>query len=513
MPARFRSCSRHIPLALLLTATASLPPLTAAQAQQPESSPPRHASAFLPSSHWALAALRRLDALDLLPASYDAGVRHPPRARVTEWLATAERLAAQRGPPAVAALARAYVARFDEEFPQHEPAASDVRVTSAWLDAGYRGRTGEALTGIGYYDNDWTGTVAAADQRSAVGGGELSLRLGTPIAAAIEPVADRMGVRLQGAYAVLDAGPLGFWGGRRSVGFSPGIGGGVVLGDVALDGGGLFLPRPIRLPAFLRALGPIGLDLLLSRVQNGDRITHPWLWAARLSASPHPRLTLGFNRANLFAGDGGAPVTLRNVAQMLIGKHAGGVGEFNDETASVDARWRPPLGPLPLALYVEWGFDDNAGAWLDVPGVVAGANLPALPGLPGMGLGAEYTRFPHSCCGNSIWYRNYSFRGGWTDERRPLGHPLGGNGDEWLVHVDADLLQARLRLRAEGYFRDRGGENLYAPERVGHSAGGSLRLGLRVSPAFDLIGDVDAEDGSGWSRSEVSVLGRWLIAR
>src|SRR5690625_1346431 len=77
---------------------------------------------------------------------------------------------------------------------------------------------------------------------------------------------------------------------------------------------------------------------------------------------------------------------------------------------------------------------------------VVGLELAAVPGLPEVALGIERTSFAKGCCGNTIWYRNWSLRGGWAAGGRPLGHPLAGHGVEWLVHGRADLFSARARI-------------------------------------------------------------------
>ncbi|HEX2092267.1 MAG TPA: hypothetical protein VHG28_07680 [Longimicrobiaceae bacterium] len=84
---------------------------------------------------------------------------------------------------------------------------------------------------------------------------------------------------------------------------------------------------------------------------------------------------------------------------------------------------------------------------------------------------------------------------------RRLGHPLGGNGTEWLAYGAADLLDARLRLAARVYFRERGEDNLYAPTWEGRSRGGAVSFEWAFGDAFEGFGGVEVEDGRGWERS------------
>jgi len=291
----------------------------------------------------------------------------------------------------------------------------------------------------------------------------------------------------------------------------PGSGGAIVLSGTTFDGGGVAVAVPATLPGFLEYLGPVSAETFFSRVENGDRVTDPWFWATRFALSPHPRFGLGFTRGDMIGGRGNTPVTLKYLLQALVGDHAGERGEFNSITAGLDARWRPPLGALPLRLWVEWGFDDGAGAISDSPANIIGAELAAVPGLPRLALGLKRTRFHPDCqCGNTVWYRNWWFRGGWTDERRPLGHPLGGDGTEWRGEARLDLHRATLDVA--GWTRERGPVNLFAPEREGQAVGGAVGLDVHLRDGWQLRGAFHVEEGqdADWRErfAEVRLSGR-----
>ncbi len=382
------------------------------------------------------------------------------------------------------------------------------------MSIGYDRREGEALAGIGYdNDTDWTGPLLAADVATAVASASVGASLLPYAAASLDPEYRSDGGRLRAAQLSLAWKDLGLWIGRRAVGFGPGAGGGIVLsGASTLDGAGIHLLDPIGLPGPMGRLGPVRFHALLSRVENGDRVREPWLWAARAALAPHPRIVLGLSRGVMFGGEGNSPWTPRNLAYMLIGKHSGHMGEFDNQVFAVDVLYRPPLRALPLVLYLEWGMDDSAGALRDVPGFVAGAHVPALPGLPAIALRVERASFAASCCGNTIWYRNWAFRGGWTDASRPLGHPLGGHGTEWLAELRADLLDARLRLAAAGLLRHRGAENVFAPDREGRASGARIGLDARPASGLELFLAAGLERGdAGWRRTDARAGARWLF--
>ncbi|HEX9106906.1 MAG TPA: capsule assembly Wzi family protein, partial [Longimicrobiales bacterium] len=384
------------------------------------------------------------------------------------------------------------------------------------LSAGYARMVGRVATGVGYLD--WSGTHPIPDTSAAFLAPELALGAGAHLSLHGEPLLRSNGVGLKDADLVAVLGPIGAWAGRRTVRFGPGEWGGIVLGDrVPLDGFGGFLAEPIHFPWLLRAMGPIQIESFFSKTYGGDTIRDPFFVAFRGTMSPAARLTIGLNRAAMFAGRGNEPITLRNMAFLFIGgtgRHGtANTGSFANDVLSADVSWRPPLERwLPVVTYLEWGMDDGSGMWHRAPGIVAGVRDDAVPGLPWLSLGIERTSFPVSGKINTMWYRDWSLRNGWADAGVPVGHPLGGEGTELLGTVGATLLDARLRLSAHGYRRHRGNQNLFAPERMGVSHGGSLRLEGRLGPELDLLLDGEAERGAGgaWSTSRLSSALRWM---
>lgn len=461
------------------------------------------ASTILPEDHWAGSALRKLYVIGLVE-------RHDPGAPITA-LAAARAfreagLAAARRGPGLERLARSYEALFAQERP----------ATTALLDRrrGPTLRYEGSARGVGEHRRGDLATIPTTDELPASGtdgaerltlSGELSVLLAPHLAFEWGGRRERPeGGAVREAYGVARFGPVALWGGRRAPAYGPGLGGGVVLDGAAdLPGGGVFLPEPVLLPGPLSRLGDVRLDLFIARAGENGTVGEPWLWGARASLAPHRRFGVAVTRGALFGGEQGEPVTLGNVLRLVVGKHGSGGSAFENQIAAVDAWYRPPLGGLPLLLYLEWGLEDSAGAWLDVPGRVAGVELAAVPGLPELALGLEYASFGGSCCGNPPWYRHMTLVDGWTEDRRPLGHPLGGEGTEWLLQARAHLAEARLRLEVTGLRRSRGEENLYAPQRAGTAVGGLGEIGFRPVPALELRVAAFLEDGSGWSERYV----------
>jgi hypothetical protein len=121
--------------------------------------------------------------------------------------------------------------------------------------------------------------------------------------------------------------------------------------------------------------------------------------------------------------------------------------------------------------------------------------------LPGWSNGfasleATYMGPKRECC-NTHWYRNVFFRGSWSKDNVPMGHPLGGHGKEVALNLGADEAAARLRWRGRVVLRDRGAANIYSPEREGRSVAGRLGLAWRVrNTEASLTGEL--EDGENW---------------
>lgn len=495
---------------------------------------PAGGTLFVEAGHWSIAAARRLEAADLAPHGYDPFFRTPSRGELLHVFVTATERAERQGRLRWAATAATYRDRMIEKFPAlAETDESDGAATAgasigpdtvagngvaddgsplsrppeSWPVqelvgvAGFEHRSGALRTGIGYANEAEDSWIPESQWRGPTARSGTNAPLVAPSWTAAWPrVAIRVAPALRGTRASLEelqatalAGPFHVWAGRRAPGYGAGLGGAIVLtGGIPFDGAG-FAVGPVVPPIPFDPIGPIRFETFVSRLEENGPRRRPWFWGARGSLSPHPRVRLGVSRAAIFAGVsddprvGSPPITLRNLARLLIGMHAGEAGEFENQVVSVDLRVRPPLGHLPLALYIDWGLHDNAGAWKNNPALNVGAELAALPGAPGIGVALERTSFDAECCGNPIWYRNWTFWGGWADEGRPLGHPLGGHGIEWLGRVHAELMHAALRLEVRAFRRERGEENLYAPDWEGRSQGGGVDAWWRVSDGMDLV--------------------------
>lgn len=468
------------------------------RATVPAASPP------LPGDHWAVQAAARAEALGLAPG-YLPAQRSVPRAAVGEALRRAALAAPPRGQE-LARLTQGWLDRFLEEFPEASDSASASGLLGSHAGAGYERRTGVVAPGAGLFDGR-TGVSPLADRGTAVGHAVLAGRLGGSLAGAAEPRLDDDGVRLPRWDVVAGWGPVALSVGEQPVGYGSGAGGGIVLsGAATLPRLEVQTARPVVFPGLLRALGTASFHSFVTRLDEPRHPGDPYLWGARFALQPHPRLTVGVNRASIFGGDSIAtPTTAGNVGRMLLGMLS---ADFENQVVAADFRYRLPTeAVLPLTLYLEWGADDAAGAWWDVPARVLGAYVAAVPGLERVAAGAEYASFATLCCGNPGWYMHSAQPGGWAAADVPLGHPLGGEGRELLVYSHADLMDARLRLDVRAFRRERGREgfdmfvragNLFAPERAGTSTGLALAGLWRATRRTEIRAAALREAGSGW---------------
>ncbi|MGQ0813378.1 MAG: capsule assembly Wzi family protein [Gemmatimonadota bacterium] len=459
------------------------------------------ASAFLPAQHWAHDALRELDARNAIgPAFLDAGSH---TTTVLNAVAAFERAVSDSTVSAsIRARAGSYLALLRAEYGEAEQAHNAYALRSGPEYNYHDGRVG---AGDGYEEWDWTGAMPRPDVRAGNARLALAARGGALAFSADGTVGSDSELRELQAVARLWAVQL--WAGRRSTRLGPASNGIVLGGAVAFNGAGLALAQPVRFPSFFRGLGKLNIEGFVARMDSVGRVNDPWFLGARLAYSPHPRFIVGINRGAIFGGENNASITPAKILRMLIGLYNGSASEFENQIISFDMRYRVPR--VPLVLFYEWGMDDGAGAWKDVPGITAGITLPLEAGGAGLDFTVEHTKFAASCCGNPIWYRHGQFRGSWADDGVLIGHRLGGEGSETAGTVGIATPGGALRGQVRGYIRERGPENVFSPDRAGRSKGGALEIAYRATTALELELGANGEDGNGWTETQF-VLGAHL---
>jgi hypothetical protein len=492
-------------LGLALAASAVADPL---HAQIPASRDTDRCVSFdLGADHWAVDALRRLEGLGRVNTHAPKGA--VPACTVGQLLEAAAR--AETGGE-LDPLLSAWVAAFEREFPRLRQGRPDARwpvLAAGSAEVGVTGRRGAGSPGRGEFPPDRTGTALLSDRT----GGNAELEVGGHLLPRLSAIGrggiDADGLEVSRLEAVTGVGAINLTAGRGSVGYGYARGGAIVLSDVApLDRVEIATTHPLTLPA---RLGTFAFSSFFGRIREERHPGNPYLWGGSASLKPHPRFTLGIHRAAMFGGDDeNYPVTAERVLNMLIGRVAG-VG-FEDQVVSVEGVLRLPTERvLPLTFHLEWGAEDAAGAWWDVPGRILGLYVPAVPSLPALSAGVERTSFQASCCNNPEWFRHWSFPGSWVLADRPLAHPLGGNGREWRAYVDLQEPRSGIRAESAAFRRWRGPENLFVPGREGTSWGGDARVRWRSPAGFELFGSLAIERGGGWDESGFLAGGRLLL--
>lgn len=316
---------------------------------------------------------------------------------------------------------------------------------------------------------------------------------------------------LRRAYLALQGAGLYGWIGRREVGYGLGLNGAIVLaGDVPLDGIGIGLKRPVRLPFVLAYLGEFDLEGVVAIGGDNGDIGHPWLGAARGTWTPLRGITFGATRAAMASGDGAPGLTGRRLWSTIIGSHLREDGErlqFNNQIMTLDAVVRAPIAGMGVALYAELGAEDAAGAWVDSPSVVAGLEIAHPKAGWVVGLVQSYI---HPENGHGYFYRHSLYEAGWSDRGRGLGHPLAGPGREWQLGMSSfDVVEDRWVVDAGIFVRDRYRGNSMGPGWIGRAVGG--RLEGRVGTGdLDFSVDIDLERHDDGADRVLASLGlRW----
>jgi hypothetical protein len=516
-----RAARRVVSACVLAAAVlASAAPRAAAQST---AAPAEFASSFLPPHHWAVDAARRLSLLGLTDRRFAWGDGSISRREVGYALQSAVANAA-REKPALAAMAQGYWLRFVQEFPM--TAAELERRTlplserdEGWAAVGYVAETGRMLP-VRSVDNtreNVRGPFPLPNSSTAAVNTDLAVPLGSHLAVRLAPEREYGNWSLGDSYALASWKALGIWAGRRSFAYGPGAGGGIVFnGTTSFLGGGVSLMEPVRLPWIFRYIGPIRFETFLSRIDSSASIKHPFVIASHGSISPFPRLLIGFTQAFMFSGSGLPPFNWPNFVQMYHSHGINSAGsEFENGVASAEIRFRAPTPVIPTELYLEWGSEDNHSAWALFPATVVGIRAPMIPGAPALSLGVEHAFF-HGPCANcnyyATWYRHYLFKDGWTVDRQLIGHPLGGEGEEWLAYGRWDNPTRALRFNAQTFLRDRGPFNLFSPAREGQSVGGALDVTYRATPMLDVMLNGSLEVGqTHWTASSVFGGFRWIF--
>ena len=373
-------------------------------------------------------------------------------------------------------------------------AAAQQRV-SAELSLAFVRDRGNLLAG---YDDD--GVTIAPAPRPPITAFLATSKVSAPLRSFVRlnlgAHATRDSLRLADTYVTASFGKLELWAGRHAPLFVDITPASLVLETAQqFDGAGLTLDS---LPANIR------IEAFGARMHHMGNTASPDLFAIHISAQPHPRLQVAVSRAAAVGGAGNSPLHLRDVPRILVGMGGGEHGETENQVASAEAHWVLPAR-FPIALYVEWAFDDLSGAFVQVPGIKAGTELKPFTARPDLLLRLQAVSFARHVFGNPPWYRHSALP--WIENRSPLGYPLGGHGNEWWLQLGEQHPEWRANVGL--FLRQRGEENIYAPAREGRSSGVLISASTRWKHGFESFADLYGENGTGWRETDAQFGVRW----
>jgi len=462
------------------------------------------ASPLLPPDHWAVKAADRLEELGLLD-HYMPAQRAVPLVDVAAAFVEGERHA-QESHPELVRIIRTWRERLGREWSgAFTQPRSEARLLGARLGAGYQGGVADEVN-LGPSATGPSALHLEAPPSDPFAEGAGAVAYGSHLAASAEVHSTPWDVNLTGVELVGALGSVELSVGRGPIGYGPNEVGGVTMSGIAImDRAEFRTNTPFRLPGFLGVLGDFTVDLALAHFNEPRHPYHPFLLDAQVQWRPESRLTFAVIHGFMFGGALWNGISFGHAALALtaMSNYSGN----NVDSASV--RYRLPTEAfLPLTAKVELGTDDNPGAAITWPGLVAGVTAPMLPVLSAA-FGFEFAFFGHFITIGSghipfAWYAHSQYTGGWATGETPLGDPLGGEGRAFRLIASADPVP-EIHLSAIAWAQDRFAHNNYAPMAAGQSVGLSGDADLRLGCwGLDLKGLYE-RGAEGWKRSAVEV--------
>jgi Capsule assembly protein Wzi/PAP2 superfamily len=346
-------------------------------------------SSFVPLDSWVYPALERLAALGYIKTQF-AGLRPWTRAECLRQIEEAEYFAQDLpGESEIAVTLKTLREQFKEDGQRYQ----SISIESVYT--GYTNISGVPLRDSYHFGQTlWNNQGRPYDQGSnlytgasvsAVAGrffmyarGEFQHAPGRPaLTPAQETVIANMDVNpvLTPApvsstdrfypldmYAGVKLGEYAVTFGKQSLWLGPGESGPLMLSDNADPMYMLRLTRttPLVLPGFLRHLGEIRGEFLVSKLSGHQFPQRPFFNLQKISFHPTQNLEIGFTRASLWAGVG-HPFTAHSLLRNFTsnGDSGTGVSDPGDRKSGFDFSYRLPGLRNWLSLYSDFYSDDD----------------------------------------------------------------------------------------------------------------------------------------------------------
>ncbi len=250
--------------------------------------------------------------------------------------------------------------------------------------------------------------------------------------------------RLLDAYVVLNAGAgwqLSF--GQQSLSWAPGPGGSFLWSENAEPVPMVrLLESDVRLPSFLKFLGPARIDNFMGRLGGHSLVSHPYIYGNKINFKPLPNLELGFGRTVTLGGRGGTPFTSKNFLLSFFGRTSQELNSVpGDSHSSFDWTFYVPKVNHYLVFYGDLYADDDPVPFVNQPKnpYRPGIYVTRFPRLPKLdlhveGANSESPGQPHNIGNLNYW--NYQYRDGYTNNGNLIGNTVGRMGrtiQSWLT--------------------------------------------------------------------------------
>jgi len=263
-------------------------------------------------------------------------------------------------------------------------------------------------------------------------------------------------------------------------------------GSLILDGGAAPIPalgwRKTDASAFahpwLNWLGPWNLDVFIGTLAGHTQPAHPKLWGARFQFMPLDGLEIGLSRVLEWGGRGRSE-SFGTLWRSIVGQDNvdGGRDDPGNQLAGFDARYSFALGrAAAMSIYGQAIGEDEAGA---LPSKYLGS-LGTDLAFKGDGRSVRaFFEYANTVAGGIIGrdepgvaYRHSVYLQGYTNRRRQLGFPGGGDISLHTLGLMFDTPQLS-GLAMIHYGRAEPAAQLFAS--TGTLAGANAELSLRVA--------------------------------
>jgi hypothetical protein len=257
--------------------------------------------------------------------------------------------------------------------------------------------------------------------------------------------------------------------GKQDNWLGPGLGGGMAYSNNAENIYSFRINRvePLHIPLLSRLTGPFRYDFMVGKLRGhtfmpnlsnpgGSDPTQPnvinpgdpWVHIEKVSFRPTDNLEFGFERTDIWGGQGHAPITLRTFAKSFISLSSpsstakNGRDDPGARFGAFDFSYRLPFVRNWLTLYADSEVHDDVSP-IDAPRRASwrpGLYLSHVPGIPKLDLRAEAVSTDPPITnsnGGRFMYYEYIEKQGYTNQGQLFGDWIGREdkgGQGWITY-------------------------------------------------------------------------------